>query len=194
MDVKTLCLGILTRGDATGYEIKKQCGEGPFSYFYAAGFGSIYPALNSLCDANLVAVREVREEGRPTRKIYSITAAGRLKLMEAFSATPAPDRLRSDFLLMSFFGHLLSARRVDALINQRLSYLRDRLAEMHNCEGNDLPSGEAFTLGYGIAIYEAAVDYLEGHRHEIVGAVLKEELATEAGKIAEPQPATEDDR
>ena len=30
MDVKTLCLGILNRGDATGYEIKKACEDGPF--------------------------------------------------------------------------------------------------------------------------------------------------------------------
>jgi len=39
MDVKTLCLGVLNRGEASGYEIKKQCEEGPFSHFYAAGFG-----------------------------------------------------------------------------------------------------------------------------------------------------------
>ncbi len=194
MDVKTLCLGILTRGDATGYEIKKQCEEGPFSYFYAAGFGSIYPALNSLCDDDLVAVREVREEGRPTRKVYSITGPGRLKLMESLSTPPAPDRLRSDFLLMSFFGHLLSARRIDALIDQRLSFLRDRLTEMRDCEKSDLPSGEAFTLGYGIAIYDAAIDYLEGHRHEIVGAVLREEFATGKMAPAVREPATERDR
>ena len=48
MDVKTLCLGVLSRGEATGYEIKKQCEEGPLAFFYAAGFDSIYPALNAL--------------------------------------------------------------------------------------------------------------------------------------------------
>ena len=30
MDVKTFCLAVLSRGDATGYEIKKACEEGRF--------------------------------------------------------------------------------------------------------------------------------------------------------------------
>ena len=47
MDVKTLCIGILSLGDASGYEIKKQLEE-RFSFFYDASFGSIYPALNKL--------------------------------------------------------------------------------------------------------------------------------------------------
>ena len=45
MDVRTICLGLLTRGEATGYEIKKQFeGEG-FGHFAEASFGSIYPAV-----------------------------------------------------------------------------------------------------------------------------------------------------
>jgi len=56
MDVKTLCLGVLSRGTASGYEIKKQCEEGPFAHFYAAGFGSIYPALNALLNNRLISL------------------------------------------------------------------------------------------------------------------------------------------
>ena len=46
MDVRTICLGILTRGDATGYEIKKLVEDGGYQHFVEASFGSIYPALN----------------------------------------------------------------------------------------------------------------------------------------------------
>lgn len=58
MDVKTLCLGILNRADATGYEIKKACDDGPLGHFQVAGFGSIYPALNFLRGDGLVSVTE----------------------------------------------------------------------------------------------------------------------------------------
>src|SRR3546814_8991519 len=34
MDAKTLCLGVLSRGAASGYEIKKAFEEGPFSHFH----------------------------------------------------------------------------------------------------------------------------------------------------------------
>ena len=40
MDVKTLCLGVLTLGDASGYEIRKQFEEGPFAHFFGASYGS----------------------------------------------------------------------------------------------------------------------------------------------------------
>lgn len=176
MDVKTLCLGVLSRGDATGYEIKKQCEEGPFAYFYAAGFGSIYPALNTLKTDNLISVQDVVQDGKPAKKVYSITAAGRLELIRSLEEPPAPDRLRSDFLFIMFFGQLLPAREVDDLIADRVGNLKMRLAEMEKCKQPDMPGGEAFSLGYGMAIYQAAVDYLENHRHELVGAALRNEV------------------
>lgn len=176
MDVKTLCLGVLSRGDATGYEIKKQCEEGPFAYFYAAGFGSIYPALNALKTDNLISVQEVVQESKPAKKVYSITAAGRHALLNALEKPPAPDRLRSDFLFIMFFGQLLPARDIDDLIGARVDMLQRRLADMEDCKQPDMPGGEAFSLGYGLAIYKAAVDYLENHRHELVGAALRNEV------------------
>ena len=38
MDVKTLCLGVLHFGDATGYEIKKMVEDGMFNHFIEAKF------------------------------------------------------------------------------------------------------------------------------------------------------------
>lgn len=185
MDVKTLCLGVLSRGDATGYEIKKQCEEGPFAYFYAAGFGSIYPALNTLKNENLISVNEVTQNGKPSKKVYSITPEGKHALIDALEEPPAPDRLRSDFLFIMFFGQLLPARDVDTLIGQRLDMLHKRLGEMEECRHPDMPGGEAFSLGYGMAIYKAAADYLDSHRHELVGAALRNEMPGEAS--ATPQ-------
>lgn len=178
MDVKTLCLGVLSRGKATGYEIKKQCEEGPFAYFYAAGFGSIYPALSALKAENLISAQDVHEDGKPAKKVYSITPAGRHALIQALEQPPGPDRLRSDFLFIMFFGQLLPAGDVDTLISGRVEMLQRRLGEMEECRQPNMPGGEAFSLGYGMAIYKAAADYLENHRHELVGAALRNEVGT----------------
>lgn len=178
MDVKTLCLGILSRSDATGYEIKKQCEEGPFAYFYAAGFGSIYPALSALKADDLISVQDIVQDGKPAKKVYSITATGRHALILALDEAPAPDRLRSDFLFIMFFGQLLPARDIDDLIAERVETLNRRLGEMEECRQPDMPGGEAFSLGYGMAIYKAAAEYLENHRHELVGAALRNEVGT----------------
>ena len=50
MDVKTLCLGLLTAGEACGYDLKKTF-ESSFKHFFPAGYGSIYPALADLAEA-----------------------------------------------------------------------------------------------------------------------------------------------
>ena len=179
MDVKTLCLGVLSRGAASGYEIKKQCEEGPFAHFYAAGFGSIYPALNSLLNDRLISLEEVNQTGRPAKKMYSITSAGRQFLTDEMLQEPAPDRLRSDFLFIMFFGQMLPARDIDALIEGRIALYRGRLTEMYQCQNEPMPEGEKFALGYGITVYEAGVEYLENHRHELVGAALRNESGGE---------------
>ena len=67
MNVRTLRLGVLSLGDAAGYEIKKTL-ERRFSHFYDASFGSIYPALTALTGVDLVSCTPERQARRPGKK------------------------------------------------------------------------------------------------------------------------------
>ena len=69
MNVRTLCLGVLTAGEASGYEIKKDIEEGMFSHFIDASFGSIYPALTQLAGEGLLTVRAEEQTGKPDKKV-----------------------------------------------------------------------------------------------------------------------------
>jgi len=177
MNAKILCLGILSRGEATGYEIRKHVTEGPFSHFFDASYGSIYPALNRLSEEGLVDGRAMAQENRPDKKVYRITPAGRLALVEALTDKPEADRLRSQFTFMLFFGHLLSARHLDETISDRLAWYRESIARMEQCceEAEGGAAGERFTLGLGLAVYRAAAGYLEDHAHELLSEVLLSE-------------------
>lgn len=66
MDVETVCLGMLTDGAASGYELKKQF-ESTFGHFFAAGYGSIDPALSSLAGQGLVTCEHIAQDGKPDR-------------------------------------------------------------------------------------------------------------------------------
>ena len=88
MDVKTVCLGMLTEGPASGYDLKKEF-ESTFSHFFSAGYGSIYPALSWLADQDYVRCEEVPQDGKPDRKVYEITEAGHEFLLEALR-NPCP--------------------------------------------------------------------------------------------------------
>ena len=62
MKIETLCLAILSFGEATGYDIRKCAMEGPFDYFLECSYGSIYPDLNRLWQQGFI---ERRKEARP---------------------------------------------------------------------------------------------------------------------------------
>lgn len=172
MDAKTLCLGVLLRGEASGYEIKKAFEEGPFSHFHQTSFGSIYPALNALSAEGLIAGRAQAQDKRPDKKLYAITAKGRSALISALEADPAPDAVRSDFLFILSFAQYLPPARVGQLIDQRIAWYREALERMEGCAcTNSLPAGAHFVRGMGIAVYRAAADYLEAHRDELIAEI-----------------------
>lgn len=179
MDVKTLCLGVLSRGEASGYEIKKAFEEGPFSHFHQASFGSIYPALNALSADGLVVVRAQAQDKRPDKKIYSLAPKGRNALIAALMADPQPDAMRSDFLFILSFAQYLPPARVEQLINARIAWYREMLARMEGCAA-EVPPGAHFVRGMGIAVYRAAAEYLESHRDRLLA-----EIAGDGLQVAE---------
>jgi DNA-binding PadR family transcriptional regulator len=88
MDAKTLCLGVLAKGDASGYEIKKAFEEGPFAHIHPTSFGSIYPALAKLTDEGLVSCTELAQDKRPDKKVYAMTESGRRALVTELGPRP----------------------------------------------------------------------------------------------------------
>ena len=181
MDVKTLCLGVLTEGDKTGYEIKR-CFEDAFSHFFVAGFGSIYPALAELSRRGLVSCRSVEQEGRPDKKVYSITPEGERVLVDELMRTPPRHKVRSEFLVLMYFAHLVPPSRLAAIIDQMIARWEPTLAEIERCMTADdvqtMP-GRRFAAGYGRAVISAALAYLRAH---------KTDLVCDAGAAGEREP------
>lgn len=170
MDVPTLCLAALSRGAASGYDIRKAFEDGPFAHFHEASFGSIYPALRRLEQAGAVEATDEPQDRRPDRRIYRLTAEGRERLVRALRQPPRDDVLRSDSLVVLFFAHLVPPADAVAVLDGYLDYHRRLLAQLtepaeaRECAG----AGERFVHGLGIAVYEAAVHYLENHRAAFV--------------------------
>jgi len=178
MDAKTLCLGMLTQGEASGYEIRKAFEDGPFHHFFDVGYGSIYPALGRLDEAGLVSCRAEAQDKRPDKKVYSITPEGQRAFVEALMEPPAPDKLRSEFLFLLFFADLLPAHHVEHVVEGRLAEIRGALDRMESCAGEDMGPSHDFVHGYGLAIYHAVATYLEENRHLLTAAT--EPAATSA--------------
>src|SRR5205814_1040536 len=167
MDVRTICLGILTRGDATGYEIKKLFDDDGYQHFVEASFGSIYPALNRLTEEGYVSVREESQEKRPDRKVYSITPAGKSAFIASLLKPLPEDRHRSPFVFAMLFADLLPESRVGGMLDAYIGQVELKLAHLNEHSGGAKSVGEEFVSGFGRAVYVAILDFLRTHRAEI---------------------------
>ncbi|MDH3439804.1 MAG: PadR family transcriptional regulator [Gammaproteobacteria bacterium] len=166
MDVKTVCLGMLTDGPASGYDMKK-CFESSFGHFFPAGYGSIYPALATLARNGLVEFEEVAQEGKPDRKVYSITDKGREELMRGLSIPDPSHKIRSEFLATLWFAHLMSDEQIDTIIDGRLEEINKFLAvidQFPDCSCDSVPKGARFVAGFGKHMASEFRRYIEQNR------------------------------
>ena len=168
MNIRTLCLGILSFQEASGYEIKKEIEDGMFSHFIDASFGSIYPALNQLNVEGLVTVRAEEQTGRPDKKVYAITELGRAALAKELLVIPARDKYKSEFLFEMLFKSMLPHAHVQLAMEKQLRDLKEDLARMAECRRQgEMSSGEEFCMGYGEAVLTSSVKYLEAKLTEM---------------------------
>ncbi len=169
MNVRTLCLGILSLKESSGYEIKKNVEEGLFSHFIEASFGSIYPALTQLAGEGYVTVREEEQTGKPDKKVYAITGAGRAALAKAISVAPAKDKYKSEFLFQMLLQDHLPPEMILLAIDKQLNDLKEDLGRIAEC-GRQAPIGHGshFVADYGNAVLTAGVKCLEQKRTEVL--------------------------
>ena len=167
MDVKTVCLGMLTQGPASGYDLKKFF-ESSFGHFFPAGYGSIYPALSALADEGLVRCEEIVQEGKPDRKLYSITKRGRDDLMSALDNPTPSHKVRSEFLATLFFAHLMSDEQIERVLTHRMQEVEQLLELFAGLDLSDTscwPPGAVFVAGFGEAMAKACKEYIDSNRN-----------------------------
>lgn len=167
-NVKTLCLAILHDGEATGYEIRNMSVAGKYAYFVEASFGAIYPALAKLEGDGMVSGRVENQPGRPAKKIYQITDAGRAEFRDALFSTMGGDVYRSEFLLFARFAHLLPASLVETRINERLATLDEELEGLKKLlETHPDPGGE-WIIHHGISCFQFVRENISTHARELI--------------------------
>lgn len=184
MDVKTLCLGVLTERDLTGYEIKQHF-EQEFSHFFVAGYGSIYPALSDLTRRGLVSCTSVLQEKRPDKKVYSLTAEGRKALIDELMATPPRHKVRSEFLVLMVFAHLLPPAKVAEIIDGMVGQWNGLLDSIECCLADEdsrekISPGMRFAVGYGQAVIGAARRYVTENKGRLIETIQEGAASNEA--------------
>ena len=161
-------LGLLSMGPMSGYEIR-QLIEESIGNFWTESYGQIYPALKKMVADGLAEVKEERAEGRPLKKVYTLTERGQGRLRE-WLAMPAVKQVpRNELLLKIFFGaqaempvlrEQVEARRAKLAGDlKRYEAAAKRIAEMH--VGNPGLKFWLMTAKYGIAEAKALISWCD---------------------------------
>jgi DNA-binding PadR family transcriptional regulator len=161
MDVKHLCLGVLSSGPASGYDIKKHF-ESSFRHFFVAGYGSIYPALSKLLEQGHVEVECLPQERLPDKKIYRITEAGREAFQIALENSVPRHKIRSEFLAMMHFAHLLPPVQVREALEVHLSELEQLRDSLEQVAADSQLScySRSFSHHYSLVSTKALIDFV----------------------------------
>lgn len=165
-------LAFLNIQPMSGYDLKKFF-DISIAHFWSSTQSHIYKALDELERRGLVEVHLIAQAGRPNRKEYHITDAGRADLRAWLTTPLTPDPIRTAWLIQIFFAYQLDNQQIVDLLEARAAALRERLAVYQSeaqaaidSYANDGTPERArqlwqFTLDYGINLSRAELEWLE---------------------------------
>ena len=171
MKGRDVILGILSRKERTGYDIKNIL-ETQLSYFYDGTYGMIYPTLRKLEAEGKIKKEIVIQEGRPNKNVFAITEAGREEFAAYFESDVDVETVKSDLLMRLFFAPDLSKENLQPLLTEGIARKEERIQQLQDNlqawqgEGG-LTSTQEITIKYGLAYYQATKQVLEAARKDL---------------------------
>lgn len=99
--LRNIILGLLSAHPMSGYDIKRAFDRSLATY-WNAGNSQIYTTLKALAARGLVSSELIVQEGRPNRRVYTLTLAGRAEL-DAWLGEDVPARFTKDEFLTKLF-------------------------------------------------------------------------------------------
>jgi len=183
MSLEAAILGFLNERPRSGYDLKTRCFDHQAKPFWTADQAQIYRTLDRLQTSGLVSSTRKRQTGRPDRRIYALTDAGRQHLTSWLATDQSLPVPRDSFLLQLYFAAALDEPEIVLILEarrrahqMRLETLRAEAAEVARAE---TPSARDIALrgaAYDGAIAQerASIDWLD----DIVDAVKAGQLPT----------------
>ena len=150
-----IILGLLGAHPMSGYDIKRAFDRSLATY-WNAGNSQIYTTLKALAARKLVSSETIQQEGRPNRRVSSLTPAGRAAL-DAWLAEPVPSRFTKDeFLTRLFFCGQTSDAVALRHLEEHERALHTQLADMERAlrDYGDRPTRRPRLLEYQMLVRE----------------------------------------
>ncbi len=136
-------------------------------------FGSLYPALHDLLDKGLVTVDSVKRPGRPSRKIYTITDAGKKTLQKWIDQPAGPHASAKAFVMRLVLADSYSPAGLITQLHQRRSQVAAHTATLNElaAQDNEDSQGRRLAVDYGLALANAELAWLDEQLDRLLNPV-----------------------
>ena len=170
MSLEHAILGFLAQRPRSGYDLKTRCFDGDARAFWTADQAQVYRTLEKLRAAKLVTSTVKRQSGRPDRRVFDITPAGREVLTRWLETTLPLVATRDPFLLQVLFSSELDDAHIETLFasardahQARLDDLREQSVELsrdHTLAPRDAVLRQSAYDG-AVAVERALIDWMD---------------------------------
>ena len=164
-------LSLLAENPLHGYQIESLIEARGMRNWAEIGFSSIYYALNKMEKSGLVESRIQPEEGRPARRVYSLTGLGWQALTSAeYQRLSQPRPYSADFSLALACLPLLPVEEQIEALSERVRSLQAQEQEIQQKWQQDQPGMPAHVnhlFAYSLAQLRAERDWAQGFLNQL---------------------------
>ncbi len=181
MGLEHAILGFLDREPMTGYDLKTRCFDEAAGHLWTADQAQVYRTLERLAARRLVSSRLMTQRGKPDRRLFSITRAGRVSLDAWLRTAESPVPLRDPLLLHVSLAGALPDREIAGLLRSARDDYQARLVRLRAESAGPTPECAAhtardaelhrMTLAAAIGNARAAIDWIDDCLERLAGGL-----------------------
>jgi DNA-binding PadR family transcriptional regulator len=153
-------LGMLSFGDElSGYQLKKRADNLRF-FYWSPAHSQIYAELRRLEKLGYGSRRDVRQQRRPDKRVYRISADGQRAFESWMNHSPVePVSLKHSVVLRLFFGHAAEPERLREVLQDFADQVRELIEDLRGISEEIADHDQFFypavVAEWGIGYYEA---------------------------------------
>lgn len=166
MQLRHAILGLLEIAPQSGYDLGRAFSRS-VAHFWHADQSQIYRTLDRLEADGAIATETIPQQGKPDRRVHTLTDAGRAELSEWLRSPLEVLQPKEPFLARLFFAASLGADGVRALLDEREQYVTSGLDELRRLPRSTTDLAAILrtaTLDAGIRQGEAELEWLRETR------------------------------
>jgi DNA-binding PadR family transcriptional regulator len=169
MSLSYAILASLTESECSGYDLAKRF-DTSVGFFWSATHQQIYKELRKLQQLGWVEAEEVSQEGRPDKKVFSITHKGEENLREWIVQPSSISPTKEEILVKLFAGHLVPKETIIQQVRLQRHLHEEQLKVFRAIQGKyfqDISSCETalqlqyLTLRRGIRFEEDWIEWCD---------------------------------